>query len=126
MAATSKKKKSPKANTKDGFKPKKTAIKSSKRRNKPEKDPKPESLSIPIEDDEPDFPRGGRSVLSRWEEDEVRAEVTAEFEAEERAAKKKKRSGKTFALEDDLGSLFGDGITGKLPRFANRITFKVR
>jgi hypothetical protein len=32
---------------------------------------------------------------------------------------------KTQAREDDFGSLFGEGITGKLPRYANKITFKV-
>lgn len=70
---------------------------------------------------------GGGSALSRREEDEVRAEVDAEFAAEHRELKKKnKRQKKNSVDEDDLGSLFGDGIAGKLPRFANRITLKVK
>lgn len=72
---------------------------------------------------------GGGSSLSRQERDEIRAEVDAEFEAEERDQKKnrrKKMQKKTQATEDDFGSLFGDGITGKLPRYANKITLKVR
>lgn len=87
-----------------------------------------ESLALQMEDDVPDFPRGGGSLLSRQEHDAIRAEVDAEFEAGERKTKKKnknaKKTKKSYALEDDMGSLFGDGITGKLPRFANKITLK--
>lgn len=70
---------------------------------------------------------GGASSLSRKELDEVRAEVDAEFEAEDRLLKKRKKQHKLQKTntEDDLGSLFGGGINGKLPRFANRITLKV-
>lgn len=72
---------------------------------------------------------GGASFLSRREHDEIRTEVDAEFEAEGRRMKKKNKNAKkikkSYALEDDMGSLFGDGITGKLPRFANKITLKV-
>ena len=72
---------------------------------------------------------GGGSLLSRQEHDAIRAEVDAEFEAGERKTKKKnknaKKTKKNYALEDDMGLLFGDGITGKLPRFANKITLKV-
>ncbi|PHU24036.1 hypothetical protein BC332_09143 [Capsicum chinense] len=84
-------------------------------------------MSLEVEDNVPDFPRGGGSCLSREELDEVRAEVDAEFEAEERLLKKRKKHSKlqkTTSAEDDLGSLFGGGINGKLPRFANRITLK--
>ncbi|XP_026418043.1 rRNA biogenesis protein RRP5-like isoform X1 [Papaver somniferum] len=82
--------------------------------------------SIPqVEDDVPDFPRGGGSTLSRREESEIRAEVDAEFATEYRESKKKsKRQKKDTVEDDDFGSLFGDGIAGKLPRFANRITLK--
>lgn len=72
---------------------------------------------------------GGGSALSRRERDEIRAEVDAEFETEGRGSRKKK--GKSFQHrnqteeDDDLGSLFGGGITGKLPRYANKITLKV-
>lgn len=71
---------------------------------------------------------GGGSSLSREELDEVRAEVDAEFEAEGRGLKKNKKKRvqkQSHSAEDDLGSLFGVGISGKLPRFANRITWKV-
>lgn len=74
---------------------------------------------------------GGGSYLSRKERDDIRADVDAEFEAEERVLKQKKNKRKNLekkshAAEDDFGSLFGDGITGKLPRYANKITFKVQ
>ncbi|KAF3441966.1 hypothetical protein FNV43_RR15882 [Rhamnella rubrinervis] len=87
-----------------------------------------EAVALQLEDDVPDFPRGGGSSLSRQEREEIHAEVDAEFEAEERNLKqKKKRKGlqkKSYATEDDFASLFGDGITGKLPRYANKITLK--
>ncbi|KAG6700889.1 hypothetical protein I3842_08G135300 [Carya illinoinensis] len=85
------------------------------------------ALALQLEDEVPDFPRGGGSSLSRQERNEIRAEVDAEFEAEERDQKKnrrKKMQKKNQATEDDFGSLFGDGITGKLPRYANKITLK--
>lgn len=65
--------------------------------------------------------------MSHQEREEIYAEVDAEFEAEQRGLKKRKKGGKrvTRKADDDIGSLFGDGITGKLPRFANKITFKV-
>lgn len=72
---------------------------------------------------------GGGSALNRQERDEIRAEVDAEFEAEERELKKRKKKGmqknSVATKEDDLGSLFGDGISGKLPKYANKITMKV-
>ncbi|OVA06347.1 Ribosomal protein S1 [Macleaya cordata] len=113
--------KSIKRKSRGSLKPQKTSITKQK-----SKDSVKTADSIPqIEDDVPDFPRGGGSALSRREEDEVRAEVDAEFAAEQRDLKKKnKKQKKNFVDEDDFGSLFGDGITGKLPRFANRITLK--
>lgn len=71
---------------------------------------------------------GGRSVLSREERDEIRDEVDAEFDSEVRELKKRKNKfeNRSYKTEDnELGSLFGAGITGKLPRFANKITLKV-
>lgn len=47
---------------------------------------------IQLEEEVPDFPRGGASSLSRKELDEVRAEVDAEFEAEDRLLKKRKKT----------------------------------
>ncbi|KAI3446386.1 hypothetical protein Pfo_003051 [Paulownia fortunei] len=88
------------------------------------------SLQLPlqVEDDVPDFPRGGGSSLSREERNEVRAVADKEFEADQRVLKKRKKEKKVQnrnqSTEDDLGSLFGDGITGKFPRFANKITLK--
>ncbi|KAG8646904.1 rRNA biogenesis protein RRP5 isoform X3 [Manihot esculenta] len=86
-----------------------------------------EALALQLEDDVPDFPRGGGSSLSQREREEIRAEVDAEFEAEERVLKRKKGKklqNRSLSESDDLGSLFGDGLTGKLPRFANKITLK--
>lgn len=54
--------------------------------------------------------------------------MDAEFEVEDRdlkTKKKRKNVKKMSQEEDDLGSLFGGGITGKLPRYANKITLKV-
>lgn len=72
---------------------------------------------------------GGASVLSREEIAEARAEAEEEFERESKKGKdtRKKKGAKKSLAEavDDFGSLFGDGLTGKLPRFANRITLKV-
>ncbi|KAJ7975952.1 rRNA biogenesis protein RRP5 [Quillaja saponaria] len=84
-------------------------------------------LALQLEDDVPDFPRGGGSSLSRQERDEIYAEVDADLKADEQGSKKtnrKKMSRKTHVADDDKGSLFGDGITGKLPRHANKITLK--
>lgn len=63
--------------------------------------------------------------MSRKEEEEIRAEVDAEFESEQRDSKKKRKQRRSDNVEDDLGSLFGDGISGKLPKYANKITLKV-
>lgn len=70
---------------------------------------------------------GGRS-LTRKERNEIREEVDEEFDSEVIDLKKRKSKvqSRSFVAEDDkLGSLFGEGISGKLPRFANRITLKV-
>ncbi|KAL8246480.1 hypothetical protein R6Q59_007696 [Mikania micrantha] len=86
-----------------------------------------DSLPIQLEDDVPDFPRGGHSSLSRTEVDKVRAEVDKDFETKNIVLKKTKKDrlkNFTRSTEDDLGSLFGDGSSGKLPRFANKITLK--
>ncbi|KAK6244021.1 hypothetical protein QUC31_010430 [Theobroma cacao] len=126
MAAPTKK--SQKKKSKEG-KPK--FNKASKKQYKARKDSndavKSEAVALQLEDDVPDFPRGGGSSLSKRERDEIRAEVDAEFEGEERSLKKNKRKTlqkKSQVMLDDLGSLFGDGITGKLPRYANKITLK--
>ncbi|KAL8147183.1 rRNA biogenesis protein RRP5 isoform X2 [Apium graveolens] len=83
---------------------------------------------LPLDDDVPDFPRGGGRALTREERNEIREEVDEEFESEVIDLKKRKKNkvqSRSFVAEDDkLGSLFGEGISGKLPRFANRITLK--
>ncbi|KAG9134768.1 hypothetical protein Leryth_001080 [Lithospermum erythrorhizon] len=85
-----------------------------------------ESINIHIQEDAPDFPRGGGSSLSRAELEEIHNEVDGEFEGGDRFLKKKEKKGprKSHSTEDDPGSLFGDGISGKLPRYTNKITFK--
>ncbi|KAJ8754493.1 hypothetical protein K2173_005654 [Erythroxylum novogranatense] len=90
---------------------------------------KDEAVALQLEDDVPDFPRGGGGWLSRKERDDIAAEVDAEFEAEKSVLKKTKKTrkrpqNKSHLAEDDFGSLFGDGLAGKLPRFANKITLK--
>ncbi|XP_068652858.1 rRNA biogenesis protein RRP5 isoform X2 [Aristolochia californica] len=126
--------KSRKGKTIDGLKPKKTAMKSKKRKHTDEPENgenkliaarKSDLMPLCIEDDVPDFPRGGGSILTRQEEEEARAEAEAEFNAEDRELKKKRKaSKKSWTDEDDLGSLFGGGFIGKLPRLANKITLK--
>lgn len=78
--------------------------------------------------DEADFPRGGRSLLSKNEMAEARAEAEEDFEREGKKGmgKRKRKGGDSsgFSADDDLGTLFGGATTGKLPRFANRITLK--
>ncbi|KAG8367979.1 hypothetical protein BUALT_Bualt16G0128900 [Buddleja alternifolia] len=105
---------------------------SSKNLHGPSKKPNAKSkgrqLPIQVEDDVPDFPRGGGSSLSREERNEVRSVVDEEFETDQIVLKKTKKEkrgqNRNQSTEDDLGSLFGDGIKGKLPRFANKITLK--
>lgn len=87
---------------------------------------------LQTQDDEPDFPRGGGSILSRQDEAQACAEAEAEFEREQGTEnrslgkhKKKKLMLKSHKFsEDEWGSLFGQGITGKFPRLTNKITWK--
>ncbi|CAL5321309.1 unnamed protein product [Camellia sinensis] len=112
--------------------------KSSKKSFKPtSKTDETQVLAMQLQDDVPDFPRatargGGRSSLGK-EVDEVDGDdVDMEFESGERELNNNNYKNKNKRLqkrnhsaeEDDLGSLFGDGISGKLPRFANKITLK--
>ncbi|KAL9264679.1 rRNA biogenesis protein RRP5-like protein [Drosera capensis] len=115
-----------------------TAMKEKKNNLKRKKPSNNEAAAAPeFDDDVPAFPRGG-SGLSREEKEKIHAEVDAEYYAGLRGSKKKKKKmtdGKAKRRkssgndggdgnEEDLGSLFADGITGKLPQFANRITMK--
>ncbi|XP_074276479.1 rRNA biogenesis protein RRP5 [Silene latifolia] len=104
-----------------------TLVKSS---SKPAVRPPPQSQPFQFDNDV-DFPRGGGSKLSRGEREEVEAEVDAEYGnvvEDKRNKKKVKKGSKTGGVrksnDDELGSLFGEGVTGKLPRFANKITLK--
>ncbi|XP_010934562.1 rRNA biogenesis protein RRP5 isoform X2 [Elaeis guineensis] len=127
MAALTEKKAPQRKRPINGTKPHKTFKKPRKDKTRP---PAPSELpsSLLVQDDDPDFPRGGASVLTREEIAEARAEAEEEFERESKKSKdtrKNKGAQKSLAeAVDDFGSLFGDGVTGKLPRFANRITLK--
>ncbi|XP_051148647.1 rRNA biogenesis protein RRP5 [Andrographis paniculata] len=85
-------------------------------------------LPLQVEDDVPDFPRGGESSTSREERNEGNAIVRNEFNKDKLSLKKMKKEKRVHnrdkSAKDDLGSLFGDGIVGKHPKFANKITLK--
>ncbi|GFY80721.1 similar to RIBOSOMAL RNA PROCESSING 5 [Actinidia rufa] len=118
MAPTSKK--SPNKKSKHALnKFQKPSKQSFKPKSKSDHTVKSQAAALQLEDDVPDFPRGGGSSLSKEELDEVHAEVDAEFDAEGRGLKKRKNKRlqkQSHSAEDDLGSLFGGGISGKLPR----------
>ncbi|TKY53223.1 RRP5-like protein [Spatholobus suberectus] len=84
---------------------------------------KSEALALQLEDEVPDFPRGGEFSAK------LRNDYN-DFGAEDHSRKmKKKRKGKNASSKsneaaDEWGSLSGDGITGKLPRRVNKITLK--
>lgn len=78
--------------------------------------------------------QGGGTSLSKTERKKIYEEVDAEFEAaeddDERVSKRSKKGGKPKKKRnpsdvDELGSLFDGGLTGKRPRYANKITIKV-
>lgn len=72
---------------------------------------------------------GGGTSLSKTERKKIYEEVDAEFEAEERVSKRSKggkpKMKRNPSEVDELGSLFDGGLTGKRPRYANKITIKV-
>ncbi|KAK7392757.1 hypothetical protein VNO78_21204 [Psophocarpus tetragonolobus] len=81
---------------------------------------KSEALLLQLEDEVPDFPRGGEFSAKRRNSYD-------EFDDEGHSKKHKKgknKSSKSDEATDDWGSLSGDGITGKLPRRVNKITLK--
>lgn len=87
-----------------------------------------QKLPLQLEDDAPDFPRGGGRSFRKEEKDEIGSILDNDIETDHRSLEKRKKGkkvqNKNQSGEDDLGSLFGDGIKGKLPRFSNRITLK--
>lgn len=99
-----------------------------KEKRKPASAISSEALDMQLQDDVPDFPRGGGSSLSSRRTREIRADDDYEFGTEDHLEKKNKKrssmSSKSGLSADDLGLLSGGGIRGKLPRYANRITFK--
>ncbi|KAJ3670185.1 hypothetical protein LUZ60_010509 [Juncus effusus] len=121
------KRKSPTKDLKQGSKSRQ-AFKNPRKNEFEKEAPKELPSSVLAGDDDTDFPRGGASLLSREERAEARAEAEAEFEREERGngkkGKKERKTKKPQRETDDLGFLFGEGTTGKLPRFANRITLR--
>ncbi|KAL0428653.1 UNVERIFIED_CONTAM: rRNA biogenesis protein RRP5 [Sesamum latifolium] len=125
MAPNSKKSK-PKPNLKNSLSPSKKPAKA--KGTHPNRAVSSLQMPVQVEDDVPDFPRGRGSLLSGEERNEVRAVAEKDSRADERVLKKRKKEKKAQnrnqSREDDLGSLFGDGIIGKLPRFANKITLK--
>ncbi|KAL0346327.1 UNVERIFIED_CONTAM: rRNA biogenesis protein RRP5, partial [Sesamum radiatum] len=125
MAPPSKKSK-PKPNLKNSLSPSKKPAKA--KGTHPNRAVSSLQMPVQVEDDVPDFPRGRGSLLSGEERNEVRAVAEKDSRADERVLKKRKKEkraqNRNQSTEDDLGSLFGDGIIGKLPRFANKITLK--
>ncbi|KAL0900332.1 hypothetical protein Bca101_084293 [Brassica carinata] len=106
------------------------AFKSSKKPFKKTKDDvaaRSEAMALQLED-VPDFPRGGGTSLSKTERKKIYEEVDAEFEADEERVSKRSKGGKPKKRipsdVDELGSLFDGGLTGKRPRYANKITVK--
>ncbi|CAH8356759.1 unnamed protein product [Eruca vesicaria subsp. sativa] len=86
-----------------------------------------EAMALQLED-VPDFPRGGGTSLSKKEREKIHEEVDAEFEAGDERVTKRSKGGKIKKRVprdvDELGSLFDGGLTGKRPRYANKITTK--
>ncbi|KAJ0242497.1 S1 domain-containing protein [Hirschfeldia incana] len=105
-------------------------FKSSKKTFKKTKDDvaaRSEAMALQLEE-VPDFPRGGGTSLSKKEREKIHEEVDAEFDAGDERVAKRSKGGKpkkrTPSDVDELGSLFDGGLTGKQPRYANKITTK--
>ncbi|KAI5396242.1 hypothetical protein KIW84_062447 [Lathyrus oleraceus] len=104
--------------------------KASKKISKPKREQssasvKSESLALQLEDEVPDFPRGGEFSVKRISKD---YEKFGDEDPSKNFWKNKKKGKKVFGksedAESDFGLLFGAGITGKLPRRVNRVTLK--
>ncbi|OIV89511.1 hypothetical protein TanjilG_20430 [Lupinus angustifolius] len=108
--------------------------KSSKKISKPKRDKKDaaastaksSALALQLQDEVPDFPRGGPVSGKRRN---VREDYD-DFDGDDYSKKKQNKkkgsnlSRKNDEPEDDWGSLSTDTITGKLPRRVNKITLK--
>ncbi|CAK8570928.1 unnamed protein product [Lathyrus sativus] len=104
--------------------------KASKKISKPKREQngasvKSESLALQLEDEVPDFPRGGEFSVKRSSNN---YEKFGDEDLSKNLWKNKKKGKKVFSksedAESDFGLLFGAGITGKLPRHVNRVTLK--
>ncbi|KAL1331713.1 hypothetical protein HN51_048962 [Arachis hypogaea] len=113
--------------------------KSSKKISKPKREEqhdaatakkKSEALALQLEDEVPDFPRG-REVPTKRKDDGDDREVFGyhEFGSDKRKKlnqwnrkKGKNTLRKRDEAADDWGTLFGDTVTGKLPKRVNKIT----
>ncbi|KAL3841171.1 hypothetical protein ACJIZ3_025762 [Penstemon smallii] len=86
--------------------------------------PPPRRKPLQVDEDVPDFPRGGASAMQ--DREGGREAMDTDYKVlKNRNKKQRNLHNKNLSIEDDdLGSLFGDGIVGKLPRFANKITMK--
>ncbi|CDY47904.1 BnaAnng09360D [Brassica napus] len=125
MVAPSKRVPSGKRN--DSTKAFKSSKKPFKKTKKDDVAARSEAMALQLEE-VPDFPRGGGTSLSKKEREKIHEEVDAEFDAGDERVAKRSKGGKPKKRNtsdvDELGSLFDGGLTGKRPRYANKITIK--
>ncbi|CAK8575771.1 unnamed protein product [Lathyrus sativus] len=103
--------------------------KASKKISKPKREQngasvKSESLALQLEDEVPDFPRGGEFSMKRSSNNYEKFGDEDPSKNLWKNKKKKKVFSKSEDAESDFGLLFGAGITGKLSRHVNRVTLK--
>ncbi|XP_022156044.1 rRNA biogenesis protein RRP5 isoform X2 [Momordica charantia] len=110
----------------DGPKFNKHSKKAFKSKKKPNDIARTEAMSLQIEDDVPDFPRGGGGSLSQMKREKVHAQGDEEFRTGDlkMTTKRGKMRRKHSSNEDDLDSLLNSGVVGNLPKYANKITLK--
>ncbi|XP_022966127.1 rRNA biogenesis protein RRP5 [Cucurbita maxima] len=110
----------------DGVKFNKHSKMSFKSKKKTSDVAKTEALSLQIEDDVPDFPRGGRGSSGQQNHDKLRPQGDKEFQNDypKMTTKRGKMRRKYSSNEDDLDSLLNSGVVGNLPKYANKITLK--
>ncbi|XP_038881067.1 rRNA biogenesis protein RRP5 isoform X2 [Benincasa hispida] len=116
----------PSRKSQDGSKFNKHSKKPFKSKKKTSEIAQAETISLQIEDDVPDFPRGGGGYLSQKKGDKVRAQGDKEFQNDnlKTTTKRGKMRRKHPSNGDDLESLLNNGVVGNLPKYANKITLK--
>ncbi|KAE8649759.1 rRNA biogenesis protein RRP5 [Cucumis sativus] len=116
----------PSRKSQDGSKFNKHSKKPFNSKKKTSETAKPETVSLQIEDDVPDFPRGGGGYMSQNKGEKVRAEGDKEFQNDDlkMTTKRGKKRRKHPSNGDDLESLLNNGVVGNLPKYANKITLK--